>query len=607
MTNALDIETFEKSGNFYPICVCLYLDGIMYDFYYDGEDIIQKCIELILKKSKSSSTYIYIHNINFDGFIFLESLSKNKIKFEYHSDGTNIYSIKIKADLKEIILKCSYKIIKKKLSDIAVTFNIGKKMVFPHKFSSLETLNYIGKIPHPNFFYNYNDYRTITDYIGEIFNFREYILDYCRNDVLITSKFIDKIRIINNKYGVNIDSCYTSASISLKIFSTIYNKKNISLNILWSKQNFIRHSYYGGRCEVYGNPKEGDKIYHFDFSGMYGQCMKQKFPYGRISYLDNPKNFDIPGFYLIKYNSNNHIPVLPHKSKISGKLMFTNGENRGLYWFEEILLFIKMGGLIIDIEYGIVFDKFDKIFDEFIEEFERVKRIDNIMKIYGKAIINSLYGRMGMRDRDSESIILNSGEWLEFTKRNNVIQYRVIGDYILAEVKTDRKKRAKGNIAIASAITSKGRIMLYNAQQSVINNGGRLCYSDTDSIFACYNRDVSKEKHGEVDWSADSKSINNAVFITNKTYGIEYYDKSYNIKVKGFDSKNLKFSDMYDKFYNESEKITVDNTYISKTAMKMIIKNNIKDLNLHNYDKRKFIENKKETRPYIISNHYLYE
>jgi DNA polymerase elongation subunit (family B) len=158
-----------------------------------------------------------------------------------------------------------------------------------------------------------------------------------------------------------------------------------------------------------------------------------------------------------------------------------------------------MGGLIIDIEYGIVFDKFDKIFDEFIEEFERVKRIDNIMKIYGKAIINSLYGRMGMKDRDSESIILNSDEWLEFNKKKNIIQYRVIGDYILAEVKTDRKKRAKGNIAIASAITSKGRIMLYNAQQSVINNGGRLCYSDTDSIFACYNRDVSKEKHGEVD------------------------------------------------------------------------------------------------------------
>ena len=56
MTNALDIETFEKSGNFFPICVCLYLDGIMYDFYYDGEDIIQKCIELILKKSKSRAS-----------------------------------------------------------------------------------------------------------------------------------------------------------------------------------------------------------------------------------------------------------------------------------------------------------------------------------------------------------------------------------------------------------------------------------------------------------------------------------------------------------------------------------------------------------------------
>jgi hypothetical protein len=331
MTNALDIETFEKSGNFFPICICLYLDGTMYDFYYDGEDIIQKCIELIIKKSKNPTTYIYIHNINFDGFIFLESLSKNKIKFEYHSDGTNIYSIKIKTDLREIILKCSYKIIKKKLSEIATTFNIGKKMIFPHKFSSLDRLNYIGKIPEPNFFYSYNDYKTIADYTGNVFNFKEYILEYCRNDVVITSKFIDKIRIINEKYGINIDSCYTSASISLKIFSTIYNKKNVSLNILWSKQNFIRHSYYGGRCEVYGNPIKGDTINHFDFSGMYGQCMMQKFPYGKMSYVDNPKNFDIPGFYLIKYISNNHIPVLPHKSKINGKLMFANGENRGLY------------------------------------------------------------------------------------------------------------------------------------------------------------------------------------------------------------------------------------------------------------------------------------
>jgi hypothetical protein len=64
---------------------------------------------------------------------------------------------------------------------------------------------------------------------------------------------------------------------------------------------------------------------------------------------------------------------------------------------------------------------------------------------------------------------------------------------------------------------------------------------------------------------------------------------------------------MYDKFYNESEKIAVDNKYISKTGMKMIMKNNIKDLNLHNYDKRKFTENKKDTHPYVIIDHYLYE
>jgi predicted dehydrogenase len=34
--------------------------------------------------------------------------------------------------------------------------------------------------------------------------------------------------------------------------------------------------------------------------------------------------------------------------------------------------------------------------------------------------------------------------------------------------------------------------------KEVLKNGGRLLYSDTDSIFAAYKRDVVGETHGEV-------------------------------------------------------------------------------------------------------------
>jgi hypothetical protein len=130
---------------------------------------------------------------------------------------------------------------------------------------------------------------------------------------------------------VNIDKIYSCPSLSLKIFIKKYNKKTLSFNIKTSDKEKIRKSYFGGRCEVYGNPKINEHIFHFDFSGMYAQCMMEKFPYGESILINNPKDFYRPGFYFIRYFSNINIPVLPHKSKLNNKLMFVNGENSGLF------------------------------------------------------------------------------------------------------------------------------------------------------------------------------------------------------------------------------------------------------------------------------------
>lgn len=480
-------------------------------------------------------------------------------------------------------------------------------MIFPHLFSKIENLFYVGEIPSEEYFNNKEDY-DIFKKQNNIFNFKEYILEYCKNDIKITSSFILIFKKIVASYNLNLDNIYSAPSLAFKIFIKNYNKNKICFNIKTSHKNLIKNSYYGGRCEVYGNAEEYEKVFHYDFSGMYAQCMLEKFPFGNIYIENSPKDINKPGFYYIEYSSNMDIPVLPHKSKINNKLVFTNGINKGLFWFEEILLFKKMNGVVLNIELGILYEKYENIFNNFIEKFTKIREINDIYKTFGKLIINSLYGRMGMEDINTEKIIFNKKYFYEKNKNMNIKSYKIINEYIIAEIETKKTIKVKSNIGIASAITSKARIKLYNAQQDVIKNKGRILYSDTDSIYAAYEKDVSNEIHGVIDWSIDNKKIQDSVFISSKTYGIKYLNNEESIKIKGFDNKFVTFEKLKKNFYDNKKKIIIkENLFISKKDMEMFNIKNTKFLNLNSYDKRKFNENNKKTYPLFLENYIIYK
>lgn len=57
------------------------------------------------------------------------------------------------------------------------------------------------------------------------------------------------------------------------------------------------------------------------------------------------KDCKTPGFYSVKWGSDTEYPILSHHRKSDGKLTFTDGIGIGVYWFEEIDLFLKMAGL----------------------------------------------------------------------------------------------------------------------------------------------------------------------------------------------------------------------------------------------------------------------
>jgi hypothetical protein len=169
-------------------------------------------------------------------------------------------------------------------------------------------------------------------------------------DVEIVSSFLFKISIILKNIIPNWPyTCYSISGLALNLFKLKFDNFKINLSLSIPLDEIIRESYYGGRCEVFGNPLLGDYIYHFDFTGMYSNRLKEAFPLGEPEKKIRPAWENKPGFYSVRVRSNLDIPILPFRCKQTNKLLFPNGEFSGVYWYEELDLFLNEGGVLVEI------------------------------------------------------------------------------------------------------------------------------------------------------------------------------------------------------------------------------------------------------------------
>jgi hypothetical protein len=106
------------------------------------------------------------------------------------------------------------------------------------------------------------------------------------------------------------------ASISVEIFYKFFNSYEIELELKSSMDKELRKSYFGGRCEVFGNfYKENEKIYYFDFKNMYAQIMQEYFPTGEIYLEKSINNINKSGFYYVLVECFDFdIPILPYRA-----------------------------------------------------------------------------------------------------------------------------------------------------------------------------------------------------------------------------------------------------------------------------------------------------
>jgi hypothetical protein len=587
---ALDIETIWDDDIAKALCVAI-TSGEKIKFKKTSIDKIDddEILEFILKQCSTKKIY-YVHNLTFEIFVFLRKIIDKKLKFKIISANGTIYSAEIWYKKKKIKLRCSYKLTMLSLKKLAELAKIEEKSIFPYKILNKEMKEEM--IVKEEMFNNKWEFEEFKKKNGDLIKTYNILEEYCKNDALITKRSIIKYWEIIMEGGlIKNNRILTAAKLSVENYfkgeSTV--KKKIALKY----DRIVRKAYFGGRTEVFGNPREKEIILHYDWTGMYAQCMTEKVLGGEIFESNIIRGIEYPGFYWIKFKQEIDIPVLPIKKE---KLLFANGVFEGWYWFEEIILAVEMGVKIISVERMVTGQYYETFIKEFVEINNKIREKSDLHKQIGKNNNNTFYGRLGMNpERLEEEIISNLDENKKYEK---IIEKN--GVYL----GYNRKEKNISNVIVSASITSKARIKLYKGIKEVIKNGGRMLYTDTDSVIAAFDRKgyemVIDKQMGEVlfDSKKEDTVIEDAVFAMPKTYALKYKNGKEIVKIKGFNT-TPSFEEFKKKFYEKGDIITENNEWSKKDFLIRRI-NKEKKTNLYDLDKRIWEKDLKDTKPINI-------
>lgn len=580
------------------------------------QKLIKEYIDFLLNLNykynlnKKTKFYIYFHNLGgFDGIFISNYISKNLKEFYIKKNKILIRNSRIyKINFSNITFLDSYHIIPMSLDKISNIILKEKKIDFK-KINDI-TINEINK---------------------KIFE--KEINNYLYKDIELLYKIVIKIfKIIFNKFNINIYNHTTISSLAFKIYIEKYNKNDICWNNDFNTYNYIKESYHGGITNVF--KPIGKNIYGYDINSLYPSVMKDEYmPVGEPKWVKKPKKINIKNFFgfirlKIKVKENQYIPPIITKNK--GKLILFTGEKIITIFSEELKFALEEKRCeIIEIYSAVEFNK-KIIFKEYVDDIYnyRIKSKNEAENLLFKLILNSLYGRFGMKLDFLHTLILSEKE-LNILEDNKIkIKSYITNefeDYVMINIesnkntlskfiknkevdkiiKTPLKKisRLRVSIQISAAITAYSRIKLLKNIYDIGENN--IYYCDTDSIFTDKKIDnkLISEKIGDFKIEHEKSEC---IFISPKTYIIK--NKSEKIKFKGLPLEEKKklnwewFKNIYEKIDEKKETTFKLNIPIKKNIKDLIISyiENKKYSIYWNFDKRKKIfKNKKwiDTKP----------
>ena len=545
--------------------------------------------QLLSKIEKGKTTLIYAHNLsNFDGIFLLRHLIAycQSVNCEYGKVEPllfhgKIISIKVKIgtgkNKKTIIFKDSYLLLPLSLRFLCKAFEVSvHKGYFPFL---LNNIYYSGVLPALEFLSKLSPsiYESIqSEYKSKkMWNFQIESTKYCKLDCQSLYEVIVKFNeLIYKEFKVDSHTVLTLPSLAMKINKCHYMPENSIYQLLGKVESAIRESYSGGAVDVYIPHNRitsffdkvralFTKLYYYDVNSLYPTIMAKTYmPVGKPIYFDGDiRKVDAKafGFFYCKITSPEYLehPILQRKIKTSEGVRTVAGLGSWTGWIfsgemDNALRF----GYEFEILKGYQFER-GYIFEEYVNKMYDLRmhyEKSHPMNLIAKLLMNSLYGKFGMRvestliemfDTTSETELSLFKELLELCGPTVIDWIRVDNHYVIVRnnlanysynEEEDMFHGLDVNIAIASAITAGARMWMSTIKN---NPNFNLYYSDTDS--AVTDRPLPSFMVGSALGQFKLEHvIERGVFLAPKVYGLITDQGEEIIKIKGVSKEILK-------------------------------------------------------------------
>lgn len=608
----MDVETIkQQDGNLTPYLISAY-NGTDYINSYaklvngiiDQQELVTSFITQLstffTKKGKTLT--VYAHNLSsFDGiFLIRNMLTLGSVQPLIYNG--KLISIKLRLpNGKTILFKDSMLLMPNSIRQLCTAFNVEiPKGHFPFL---LNDIFYKGLFPA----YTYWTGITLEQHLelskefsllNIKWSFKDEAIKYCNLDC----KCLYEILIeLNNytftKWNINIHTCLTAASVSMKIFKSQFMPKlpdGVKIyQISGQVEKEIRMAYTGGAVDVYiphnrvGSffSKIFKPLYYYDVNSLYPSVMANvPMPIGLVKTFEGDirkVNPNASGVFYCNITSPMDIkhPILQQRIKTNDGIRTIAGVGTWTGWINSN----EMDNAIrhkyqIEIIRGHEFDT-AIIFREFVEELYAIRmqyEKGHPMNYIAKLLMNSLYGKFGMSSESTTVEIFNisteakliqfhqlldkiSSSVQDFTMFDDPQGHKhviVVRDNLSKYSHTDSVDNYHGsdvNVAIAAFITAGGRIWMSLVKNSTNFN---LYYSDTDS--AIVDKPLPSVMIGDkLGQFKLEHTIQRAVFLAPKVYGFITTSGDTVIKVKGIKQdalSALKIQDLENLLMKDSTK-----------------------------------------------------
>lgn len=548
--SVLDIEARQWV---HPYAVGFY-DGTDYvDFVRDDGLCIGMALEYILRPERNGH-WIYAHNGGNYDFLFLIKalLTDEKLKRKYLIDLTPIGSTIIRMDVSErkpdkhnvgcVDPQCrgcgtggdgprmkwsfidSARLMPLPLKDLGETFGITKKVELEMSYDDLAKEENRATMKH-----------------------------YLQTDCVSLYEALGKMQTTINNLGGQLG--VTLPSTALDVFRRKFLREDISTNRHWRKcpehgqtqkkgveevckgcmHEFIREAYFGGRSEIFrmkfaaylaeigdewaSKKVKIDKALMYDFNSHYPNCMLSAMPTGEAIELEglneqaiyeNAKQYTGIVECDVEIPDDCYLPPLPVRHE--GKLIFPTGKLRGVWDAAELALLPLVGGRILETRRSLWFEN-TPVFNRFVKTLykfrdKRSPTWTKGMDFVAKILLNSAYGKFAMKENRSRILVhpdsptglkcidLECDVWQD--------EVHVSPSYIVPQLSVH--------------VTALARVGLWKSLKYVLDHGGRIYYTDTDSVVCS---GVELPTSGELGGLKLEAKITRAEFVLPKLYLIE--------------------------------------------------------------------------------------